>query len=106
MDFWVRVHQIPEVVIAIIYRGVVLGDHPLVDTAGQRHDSDSIEGAIKAPGGRWGRGIVPNVDGTPIFAQYLPNFGRGGTDVARHARVAAQNPDHQQKRKARGDEMD
>jgi hypothetical protein len=44
--------------------------------------------------------------GTPIFTRYLPNFGRGGTDVALHARVAAQNPDHQKKRKARGDEMD
>jgi hypothetical protein len=49
---------------------------------------------------------VPDVDGTPIFAQYSPDFGRGGTDVAPHAHVAAQNPDHQQKRKVRGDEMD
>ena len=49
---------------------------------------------------------MPDVDGTPIFAQYSPDFGRGGTDVAPHAHVAAQNPDHQQKRKVRGDEMD
>ncbi len=49
---------------------------------------------------------MPDVDGTPIFARYLPDFGRGGTDVAPHARVKVLNPDHQQKRKARGDEMD
>ncbi len=49
---------------------------------------------------------MPDVDGTPIFAQYLPYFGRGGTDVAPPVRVTVQNLDHQQKRKARGDEMD
>ncbi len=43
-------------------------------------------------------------DMSPTFP--TKDFGRGGTGVAPHVHVAAQNPDHQQKRKARGDEMD
>ncbi len=61
---------------------------------------------INMLGGQWEQGIVPDVDGTLIFARYLPNFGRGGTDVAPHVHVAVLNPDHQQKCKARGYEMD
>ena len=81
--------SILKAIITVVNGVVILGNNPIVDTAGRRHNTERLDGAINAPVVGWGQGITPNAGVAPKFASNLPKICPLATDLAPRARVAA-----------------
>ena len=81
--------SIHKAIITVVNGDVVLGNNPIFDTAGRRHNTERLDSAINAPVVGWGRGITPNAGVAPKFASNSPKICPLATDLAPWVRVAA-----------------
>ncbi len=93
--------SIIKAIITVVNGVVLLGNNPIVDTAGQRHNTERLDGAINAPVVGWGRGITPNAGVAPKFASNSPQICPLVMDLAPRAHVAAPISNNRWKRVAK-----